>query len=175
MLYINIFQTVLIMILLVLYFYQKNTFVVQSSSTNKNNKNKSNESINYIRLDHRKSFRVPLLKEDCLVEFLEFENNNLNKLKNKTFNAHLENISIGGLKLNCSYDFPAKQSILIKMNFSLKGHEFNLKGKIVRKEEHNHKDIVSYGVQFVEVPADVQEILITMLNQIEIERRKKIS
>jgi len=114
----------------------------------KEKENEFKETSNFFGLNQRGDFRVTLNEVNCSVKFLDFENEKLNGLKLRIFNGYLENISMGGLKLICDYDFPVKQSVLIEMTFSFKNHEFILKGEIVRKEEHNNKNLVAYGVYF---------------------------
>ena len=86
------------------------------------------------------------------------------------FNGYLENISLGGLKLICEYDFPVKESILIEITFSLKNHEFILKGKVLRKEENNNKDLVAYGIYFSDISEEDSKLLNSILNQILLEK-----
>lgn len=179
MLYIVFIETMLIIMLLVLFVYQRNSFVKKLSHNPtvkmKENIIEDNKTPNFLGPNLRETFRVALNEKDCLVQFLEFENKQLQKLKGKQFNGYLENISVGGLKLICSYNLPAKQSIILEIRFSLKGEDFCLKGEIMRKEEHNHKNMFAYGIHFIDISNEEQGLLNQALNQVIYERRKKIS
>jgi hypothetical protein len=178
MLYILlILQTVLIVILLILFFYQRISFAKQKEQMLAGAAPKSKPTVrkkaDFLGSNQRNDFRVPLHNKECTVEFLEFENQNLTMLKNKKFQAYLENISLKGAKLYSSYDLPVKQSILIESKFSLKEQEFCLKGEINRKEEYNQNNLVAYAIQFVNVSSEDQSRLSIVLNQILIEQRNK--
>jgi c-di-GMP-binding flagellar brake protein YcgR len=66
----------------------------------------------------RKAFRIEVF-EDCSFEFLEFENQTLLKLRNRKGEGKITNISAAGIQLNCSYDLPIKEKILVQLTFSL--------------------------------------------------------
>ncbi len=177
MLFIVVLQTVLIVMLIGLFFYK--TFLAKEKSQNSAEKvNRGGDGVttrNYIGANYRRTFRVGVDKKNCLVKFVEFENNKFNKLKDREFECYIENISIGGLKLVCQYDIPIKQSIIIKITFSLKEQEFCLTGKIVRKENYQHNQLVSYGVQFQEMSMDEERKLTKVLNQIVVETKQRQS
>lgn len=175
LLYIILFQTVLLILLSFLFFYQRITFankLEQSLNVKKTTEKTVDKTSNFFGFDQRKDFRVSVNEKGCLVEFLEFENKNLNKLKNKTFNGYIENISASGIKLSCGYDLPVKESIIIETKFSFKDEEFCLKGELKRKEEHNHKNLFIYGVHFIEISSEEQRRLSVALNEMIIEQRK---
>ena len=130
------------------------------------------ETSDFLGPNHRNNFRVTLNEINCSVKFLDFENKTLSALTHKMFNGYLENISMSGLKLICDFDFPVKQSILIEINFELKNHEFILRGEIVRKEENNNKDLVAYGIQFLDIHEEESKLLNLILNQIILESRE---
>ena len=177
MLYIIVLQTLIIIILLVLYVYKIVSFPKKQAhiEIKEDNKNITNKTPNFFGPNLRKDFRVALNNEDCLVEFLEFENKKLDRLKHKQFNGYLENISMGGIKLICSFDLPVKHSILIETKFMLKDQEFSLKGKIVRKGEYTNKNVVAYGVHFLEMSDEEKKSLNMILNQMILEKDREMS
>lgn len=161
--------------LIVLFIFRKKRFEKQRSYNSivkrENTYIQKNRNRNFLGPNLRKTFRVVVNENHCSVRFLELENSRLQKLKGKRFDGYLENISIGGLKLICDYDLPVKQNIFIEISFRLKDEKFCLKGEILRKEVHNHKDMFVYGIKFVDISDEKQELLNKVLNQIIFEKK----
>lgn len=170
MIYLIMILSLLIPLFIATFFlnyYLKNKEV--SSPNIQENKNTSLFS------NSREYFRVSLINQVCNVKFIYFECHKLDRLKNKTFYAAIENVSIGGIKLNTKYNLPVNKSILVQVTFSLKEENFSFKGEIVRKEELNHSELIGYGVHFIEVSEDKKIALQRVLNQIIVERKRKDS
>ncbi|MRH43895.1 hypothetical protein GH741_14730 [Aquibacillus halophilus] len=180
MFYIVLFQAIIMIVLTVVFFRKKliaqQQLTSSSSDSSLKNQEKKDEKLpNFFGKNRREHFRVPLSDQTCLVEFIDFENEKLNNLKNKKFNASIENISLGGMKVDCTYNFPVRQKISILIRFSLKDEDFSLKGEILRKEEHNHLDSISYGIRFKGISEINQDKLCAILNQVIFEKNKKVS
>ncbi len=126
-----------------------------------------------LNLNRRKHFRVTLT-EDCVSEFLYFENKKLEQLKHKKFTGKIQDISVSGLKFTCPYNLPVKQKIVFNITFSIKNIPFTLKAQFIRKEEYLQKDTFIYGVQFIDISKDEQKHLNLLLNKIELQRRQKM-
>lgn len=116
-------------------------------------------------LEKRDSYRIGLPGIECTFTLIDFSNNSLGALKNRSFNGMINDISIGGLKFHSSYEFPVKHNIIMKMNFTFHGEVFELKGKIIRREDHIKGKSVSYGVQFVDLSEnDIKRLNVTIHN-----------
>ncbi|WP_226037775.1 PilZ domain-containing protein [Aquibacillus saliphilus] len=177
MYYVIFAQLIIMIVLLTLYLFSKKSSAKSQNSITSHKKTDTTKNTlpNFMELDKREFFRVELIEKNCLVEFIDFENTQLRKLQNKKFDAFIENISLGGMKITCPYNLPVKQSITVQMTFELKQEDFCIQGEIVRKEEHNHKDWVSYGVGFKNISQEEQEQLLASLNKVMIDKNKQIS
>lgn len=71
----------------------------------------------------------------------------------------------------CDYDLPVRKQISLQLYFVLQNEEFSFKGKIVRKVEQLNN--IVYGIEFIEVNDKEQQRLHLLIQQMEIERRKK--
>jgi len=56
---------------------------------------------------------------ECTVKLAELENPKLKSLMGKTFAGKIDNISAGGLKLLCGFDFPIKDKIVLEFSFDI--------------------------------------------------------
>ncbi|RFB09939.1 hypothetical protein DZB84_23580 [Bacillus sp. HNG] len=63
----------------------------------------------------------------------------------------------------------------MKINFTFQGEEFDLKGKIIRREDHIKGKLVSYGVEFVDLSVNDIKRLNIALHNYQVEQRNKIS
>lgn len=121
-------------------------------------------------VNNRENFRVALDDVNCFVEFLDVDNDNLNP---KFFNGVLKNISVGGVKFVCDYEYPIEEELEIKVRFSLNDSRFILKGIIVRKELYPERNRFGYGVKFTNLFDEDRELLYRLLNRIMVEKRKE--
>ena len=112
----------------------------------------------------RKDFRISL-DQECTIEFIEFENKQLNKLLHKKIVCHLENISVSGVKILSELNLPVKPKIIVSINFYIKNKEFNLIGEIVRQEVHTQKNLFGYGIRFINMNHIEQKKLLRTLNE----------
>jgi c-di-GMP-binding flagellar brake protein YcgR len=126
-----------------------------------------------IAQQNRKTFRLDILEENCEFEVLEMEEDDAGDLKDKPMTGKIKDISITGLRLSCTHDLPVRKHIAVRIDFTLKEEDFSLKGKLVRKDEHQDSSTVMYGVQFVEMRHKDEERLLAVQRNIEIERHKK--
>lgn len=175
--YIVFSQSTLILALLILYTRDRKRIKSQHNQILKLKKKKTDEAnkTENIISNRRKNFRLPIHLDDCTLEFWEFENKQLERLKNKKINTTIENISAQGLKVVAEYNLPVKNSIIVNITFKLFEQEFSFKGEIVRKEEHRKENHIAYGVHFIEVNDQDEQQLIKTLNYVLTERKKKIS
>lgn len=100
----------------------------------------------------RSNYRVNLNHVGCEVMLSDFGNPKLCKLKGKKIAGSIEDLSLSGLKFTSNYELPVRSHISIIVTFGLGDINLKLKGKIVRREDHVYNNMVSYGVQFAELP-----------------------
>lgn len=117
----------------------------------------------------RRAFRLQLFEEKCEFELIEFGDQVLERLKHRKGEGVLKDVSRSGLQFICQVDLPVRKEIFLKIRFTLKGEEFNLKGKIVRKEEH--LQYIAYGIHFIDVNPLEEQRLVRVINQIELDKR----
>lgn len=133
------------------------------------------EPLMYFGPEQRKRVRVTLHDQECVVKFLACDNESLNRLKDKKFAGTIENLSIGGLKLTCTYDFPVRQNIMLNFDFLVKEVPFSVQGEVIKKEEFKDDNCYSYGIKFVNVSVQAEKMLTKTINQIIMEHRQKTS
>jgi c-di-GMP-binding flagellar brake protein YcgR len=166
-------------VIFLLYFKAKRDLIISNVRDQKLFTQEENTTINrtatpyYVMKNYRQNFRVPLTGTQCSIEFLDFEEKRLNKLRHKKVDGNIENISLGGMKFSCNIDLPVKTSISINSSFNLKNEEFSLNGEIIRKEEYTKTRLFCYGVQFDELSSEDEKVLSKTLNNLIIEREKK--
>ncbi|MEN2768677.1 PilZ domain-containing protein [Ornithinibacillus xuwenensis] len=163
------FILVLILVTYLIYSYKKEAAEVNKETEIPKTTKENHHEIGFQGRNLRKNFRVPLDHVSCFVEFMDVDNEDLNP---KHFNAILRNISIGGAKFVCEYEFPILDELNIKLRFSLRESIFMVKGRIVRKELYPERDIFGYGVQFTNLFDEDRELLYQILNRVVIERRR---
>lgn len=178
--YIIFFQTIIFIFLLILFIKDERKLVKQGhliETLNKNNKTLKNE-LNIVKktspIEKRNSYRINLSKIESTFSLMDFGNDSLGKLKNRNFNGVIEDLSIGGLKFLTSFEFPVKYNIIIKINFTFYGEVFDLKGKIMRREDHIKGKSISYGVQFVDLTVKDITRLNFAIHNYQVENRDKI-
>lgn len=121
--------------------------------------------------NHRDTFRMPVDDLACFVEFVDVDNEALNP---KFFNGVLKNISVGGVKFVCEYEYPIEDEVIIKIRFSLRDNRFIVRGKLVRKELYPEKEKFGYGVQFTNILEEDRELLYQILNRMMFEKKRKM-
>ncbi|WP_432663645.1 PilZ domain-containing protein [Wukongibacter baidiensis] len=118
----------------------------------------------------RKYFRVKFFQPVC------------SKLKILTINDKavdasaasicVKNIGLGGLKFSNHLDFPIDPAVTYSFNLTLLGHEFNLRGKIVRTIEEKNRP--EYGVEFI-MDETERTTLARILNNVTLLQRNHLS
>ncbi|WP_047984470.1 PilZ domain-containing protein [Ornithinibacillus californiensis] len=170
--WIYVLIIVVLLLLLSLYFLiKKFSKKPQSETTASIEKKETPRYPTFSGVNLRENFRVSLDDVHCFVEFLDVENEELNP---KFFNGVLKNISVGGVKFVCDFEYPIEDDMMIKVRFSLKNSMFIVKGRIVRKELYPERDRFGYGVQFTNLFDEDRELLYQILNRIMVERRRKM-
>ncbi|MCC3359155.1 PilZ domain-containing protein [Bacillus sp. REN16] len=179
--YIVFSQTILLVFLLILFIRDEHRLVKQTHlietlhTNNKSLKSQLMKVKKFKPLEKRDSFRIGLPGIESTFTLIDFGNHSLGALKNKSFNGMINDISIGGLKFHSSYEFPVKYNIIMKISFTLHGEEFELKGKIIRREDHIKGKSVAYGVQFIDLSiSDIKRLSVTLHNY-QVAQRNKIS
>ncbi|MEH7236740.1 PilZ domain-containing protein [Bacillus sp. JJ1562] len=179
--YIVLSQTIILVFLLILFIRDERRLVKQAhiiETLNKNNKSLKNQllKVNKFKpVNKRHSYRIELPGIDSKFTLIDIGNNSLGALKNRSFNGMINDISVGGLKFHSPYEFPVKYNIIIKINFTFQGEEFDLRGKIIRREDHIKGKSVSYGVEFVDLSVNDTKRLNVTLHNYQVTQRNKIS
>ncbi|MFD1780114.1 PilZ domain-containing protein [Fredinandcohnia salidurans] len=179
--YIVVFQSIIIIFLLFLFIKEQRRIVKQSKhieTLHSNNKKLKNELTIVKKTspkEKRNTYRLNLPPIESIFTLKDFSNHSLGKLRDKNFTGEIVDISIGGLKFFSSYEFPVKYNIMLKISFNFFGEEFNLKGKIIRREDHVKGQATSYGVEFVDLTVrDITRLNIALHNY-QAKNRHKIS
>jgi hypothetical protein len=125
-----------------------------------------------VQVNHRKSFRLQVGSQSCTLQLIEFGDEKLEKLKNKKVTGYIQDISATGLKFVTEYNLPIRKKISVNLNFEMKDQLFTLKADIVRKEEQMDHNNVVYGIKFNNDEINESK-LVSLLNQIQLEQRRK--
>ncbi len=78
--------------------------------------------------------------------------------------AKIKNINIGGVFLECAYDFRAGD--IIVLSFNAFGTELDLSSKILRIQKTDNK-VEGYGCQFIKLKNREEEILARYINNVQ--------
>lgn len=179
--YIVLSQTMILIFLLILFVRGERRLLKQNQlieSLEKNNKSLKNQLVKVDKfkpVNKRHSYRIELPGIESTFTLIDISNNSLGALKNKSFNGMINDISIGGLKFHSPYEFPVKYNIIMKINFIFHGEEFELIGKIIRREDHIKGKSVSYGVEFVGLSINDIKRLNVSLHNYQVSQRNKIN
>ncbi|TGA97991.1 PilZ domain-containing protein [Sporolactobacillus shoreae] len=157
----------------IFYFYYRH--VLQSKqkkiSELKNNVNQDQNIIAVLK-ERRKFRRVPLNHEKCTIKVIDFKEENLQALNNKTLDGEVMDISVGGLKFTCDIDFPIRNRVHVEVIFESHNFSFDLSGNVLRKEEKSGDTHVHYGVQFKDLSAADETQIQSLINAIDLEERR---
>lgn len=164
--------TAFALILLLIYLFFKRQVSRKDSQINELLKSLSDQQAKLKDEEKRQAFRMKLLEQKCALEFVDFGDESLEKLKHRKVEGQIKDISRTGIKLICEFDLPVRKQITLQLNFVLQDEDFSFKGKIVRKEEKLND--ITYGIEFIEVGEKEQQQLFKVLQTMEIERKGKI-
>ncbi|MEQ6378781.1 PilZ domain-containing protein [Bacillaceae bacterium S4-13-56] len=132
------------------------------------NPQKASTNFNYNR---RKYHRVKVNHIECSISFVDFGTNKLLALVNKTVLGHIDDVSLGGIKLTAQIDLPVQYLIISDLSFTLKNQQFNLKGEFVRKETKKESHYFIYGIKFLDMKKSDENKLASIINEIELSKR----
>jgi hypothetical protein len=122
--------------------------------------------------ERRKHHRIELNKEKCSVQVLDFGEQTLQRLNNKSFMVDMLDISLGGMKIKCSIDFPVKEEVDVSLSFAKEdGTMIHVKGVVVRKETKHGHPTINYGIQFLNLSAKEETEIQSYINQKELSRK----
>ncbi|WP_249310469.1 PilZ domain-containing protein [Bacillus sp. FJAT-49736] len=116
-------------------------------------------------INKRKNFRVEVDNLYCIIKFNHFGNPKYEKLKDKTIEGYIEDISLSGMKFSSDYELPVRSDINILISFQLDHLVFSVKGKIVRRQDHLNNENVTYGIEFAELLPNQEKQLSSWLNR----------
>lgn len=173
MYYLIFFEAFLIVLLLILYLRsEKNLKNLNLYHTANNYPKKGNSEPSLDYSIQKRAHRVLVPYIECTVKIVELGNEKFESLRNKRFIGQVENISITGVKFVSTFELPVKLEIIGEIYFKLAEQEFNLMGKIVRREDHL-KGELRYGFEFFDLKRETIADLSIILNNIEAGRRKQ--
>ncbi|MGJ9385245.1 PilZ domain-containing protein [Salipaludibacillus sp. CF4.18] len=122
--------------------------------------------------EQRKAFRIDMPFDRCTFSIIKIGNKMLKKGSNERPGS-ISDLSVNGMQLITDMDFPVRKHVVLRMTFKIKGEEFKVVGVIKRKLELNLKPKMTYGIEFKKLKRTTKERLFQLLNEIEIERKKK--
>ncbi|MCO7176439.1 PilZ domain-containing protein [Sporolactobacillus kofuensis] len=94
-------------------------------------------------IERRKHHRIKLSGEKCTIRVIDFGEHTLQKLNNKSFDVEMLDLSVGGMKIKCTIDFPVKKEVYFALSFAKEdGTMIHVKGMVTRKEvKHGRRTI----------------------------------
>ncbi|SFG73347.1 PilZ domain-containing protein [Sporolactobacillus nakayamae] len=123
--------------------------------------------------ERRRHHRIVLKNEKCSVKVLDFGEQTLQRLNNKSFMVDMLDISLGGMKIKCSIDFPVKKEVDVSLSFArVDGTMIHVKGMVVRKETKHGYSTTNYGIQFLNLSAKEETEIQLYINQKELSRKQ---
>ena len=126
-----------------------------------------------IETERRKSFRLKINIEECEFQIVKIGDKKMDLLKDRKGPSKIKDLSFTGLRLESAYDLPVKDVVEIKLEFEFDEHELELKGVLIRKEEHIYKGKFIYGIKFIETNKKTQTEFNKLLRNKELENRRK--
>lgn len=122
--------------------------------------------------EKRKYRRISLNHPKCTIRIVDFNEDSLQALNNKTLVGKILDISLGGMKFECSIDFPIRKGVVIDVAFHTEGLSFDLEGTVVRKEVKRGDTYLRYGVAFNQLPAKQETKIQALMNKIDLAKIK---
>lgn len=123
--------------------------------------------------EKRKSFRLRVELEKCEFQILKIGDKKIDKVKDHKGPGIIKDISSTGLRLESIYDLPIKDIVEVKLEFELDECELELKGLLIRKEEHIQKKNFIYGIKFIDTDTKTKNELNKLLRTKELESKRK--
>lgn len=124
--------------------------------------------------ERRNFLRLPIGNEVCKFYILKIGDKDIDLVKNRMGEGIISDISFTGLHLESIYNLPVKDAVEIKMEFEFDNHEFEIRGLLMRKEEHINSNKLIYGVKFIEAETRAQNDLNKLIRNKELEKRRKM-
>ncbi|MDN3956533.1 PilZ domain-containing protein [Sporolactobacillus laevolacticus] len=122
--------------------------------------------------ERRRHHRLKLDGEKCTVRIIDFGEHTLQRLNNKSFEVEMLDISLGGMKISCSIDFPVREEVDVVLSFTKEdGTVIHVKGLVMRKETKHGRRTVNYGIQFINPSAKEETEIQSYINQKEIAKK----
>lgn len=116
--------------------------------------------------------RIELNGEPCTVRVIDFGEQTLRSLNNKSFEVEMLDISQNNMNIHCSIDFPIRKEVHLLLSFSKKdGTMIQVKGKVMRKEIRHDRLPINYEIQFIHLTAKEETEIQSFMNQKELSKR----
>src|SRR5690625_41990 len=124
--------------------------------------------------DRRNSFRLEADIEKCKFQILKIGDKEIDLIKGRIGLGIIRDVSFTGLRLESEFDLPVKDVVEVKLEFEFENHELELKGLLLRKEEHiNNKNFI-YGIKLIETDARMQNHFNKIIRNKELENRRNL-
>jgi len=122
--------------------------------------------------ERRRHYRIKLNGEKCTVRVLDFGEQTLQGLNNKSIDVEMLDLSVSGMKIKCGIDFPIKEEVHVFLSFAKEdGTMIHVKGEVMRKETKHGRPTVNYGIQFVNPSAKEETEIQSYMNQKELSKK----
>lgn len=121
--------------------------------------------------NRRKSFRVDLTMIECKFKEISIGHKDVEESIQKQ--GMISDLSVTGMQLRTESDLPVREPVVLEISFQIKDHPFHFIGIVRRKFEFMNKLHLTYGIEFKELSSRDRKALFHILNQIEIEKKKK--
>lgn len=122
--------------------------------------------------ERRRHYRIKLDGEKCTVRVLDFGEQTLQGLNNKSIDVEMLDLSVSGMKIRCGIDFPIREEVHVFLSFAKEdGTLIHVKGEVMRKETKHGRPTVNYGIQFVNPSAKEETEIQSYMNQKELSRK----
>ncbi|RYM05907.1 PilZ domain-containing protein [Sporolactobacillus sp. THM7-7] len=157
------------------YFYHNKTISRQKAAIGKQERRfRANRVSQNAYEEKREHHRIQMNREACTIRIIDFGEQCLKRLNNRTFNGAIIDISLGGLKFSSDIDFPIKDDVLIELSFQVAERKLRLKGTIVRKEMKRRLATIFYGVQFRHLTSKEEKDLQHAINQMDLSKSRLV-
>lgn len=125
-----------------------------------------------IETERRKSFRLKINIEECELQIVKIGDKKMDLLKDRKGPSKIKDLSFTGLQLESMYDLPIKDRVEVNVKFKIDVHMLEMRGLLIRKEEHLHRNNFIYGIKFLNPDPKKQTILNSILRRKELASKR---
>ncbi|WJE16937.1 hypothetical protein QRD89_06205 [Halobacillus sp. ACCC02827] len=163
----------LISLMVFVHKFKKKDGIIDSLKKEKKNWEKQIKEAKKVTVDPN-SYNVDVTKTDCQVTISQIDNVKYNNLVDKYFRGAVSNITTSSITFTSPISLPIQEGIFIQTVFTLNGESFDVKAKLMKKQEDLTTGTNIYWAKFTLISAKDQERLRAVMYRKEIETRKYI-